>query len=358
MGHGIEFYITTLIVYGAVDAMACMGLGLQFGVGGVVDFGFIVFQATGAYTAAVLSLPPSSANGGFQQYIGGFGLPFPIPWIGAAVMGGLVSIPFVLLVGRRLRGDFAAIGLVVTAIILNQVVTNARPFLNGAAGLSLVPAPLHGVVNVQSLNYHWAYAATAIVLCIAAYAFLRRLTESPYGRSLRAMRDNDMVADSLGKNLMGLRLGVLVIGGAVAGLSGGVLVGFINLWAPSAWLYPESLVLFAAIIIGGLGNFRGAILGAVLVPLAFLEGSRFIPSFGPPGLIPALQWVVIGLLIATFLWFAPRGILPERLRVLSVASLRGRMSGPVPHQAPAVALAATTGSVPQEVRLPGGAGEA
>ena len=131
------------------------------------------------------------------------------------------------------------------------------------------------------------------------------------------MRDNDLVADSLGKNLRSLRTSSLVIGGAIAGLSGGVLVGFINLWDPQAWAYAETVVLFAAVIIGGLGNHRGAILGAILVPVAFEEATRYIPPVpGNPNLIPALQWVVIGCLILLFLWFRPQGILPERRRKL------------------------------------------
>ena len=86
-----------------------------------------------------------------------------------------------------------------------------------------------------------------------------------------------MVADSLGKDLRALRTSALVIGGAIAGLSGGVLVGFINLWDPQAWGYAETVVLFAAVIIGGLGNHRGAVLGALLVPVTFEEATRYIP---------------------------------------------------------------------------------
>ena len=97
------YYITTLLVYAGVDAIACLGLSQQFGIAGVTNFGFIIFQAAGAYAAAVLSLPASSANGGFQTYIGGLHLPFPLPWIGAAIVGGLLAVPFTLLVGRRLR---------------------------------------------------------------------------------------------------------------------------------------------------------------------------------------------------------------------------------------------------------------
>jgi len=167
----------------------------------------------------------------------------------------------------------------------------------------------------QSSGYQWGYCGAVILLAALVYYLLHRLTESPYGRTLRAMRDNDVVADSLGKNVLSLRLSMLVLGGAIAGLSGGILVGFINLWAPAGWGYAETVVLFAAVIIGGAGNHKGAILGAILVPLGFLEASRFIPPFGSPGLIPALQWVAIGLLIIGFIWFRPQGILPEKRRV-------------------------------------------
>jgi branched-chain amino acid transport system permease protein len=309
------YYITTLLVYAGVDAIACLGLSQQFGIGGVTNFGFIIFQAAGAYAAGVLSLPSASANGGFQTYIGGFNLPFPLPWIGAAVVGGLLAIPFAAIVGRRLRGDFAAVGLLVTAVMFNLLVTNYKPLFNGAAGLSLVPSPLQNSIDPQSVDYQWVYGIVAVALALATYWFVTRLTNSPYGRTLRAMRDNDVVADSLGKNLRTLRTSSLVVGGAIAGLSGGVLVGFINLWDPQAWGYAETVVLFAAVIIGGLGNHRGAMLGAILVPVAFEEATRYIPPVpGQPNLIPALQWVVIGVLIIVFLWFRPQGILPERRR--------------------------------------------
>ena len=160
------------------------------------------------------------------------------------------------------------------------------------------------------------------MLAILTYFLLRRITESPYGRSLRAMRDNDIVADSLGKNLRGQRTSILVLGGMIAGLSGAVLVGFINLWAPGAWGYAETIVLFAAIIIGGAGNHKGAVLGAILVPLGFEEITRFLPPFGNPSLVPALEWVAIGLLIILFLWFRPNGVIPEKRRILS--SIVGR----------------------------------
>ena len=313
------YYLLNLLIYAGVDIIACLGLSQQFGVAGVTNFGFIIFQAAGAYTAAILSLPSDSANGGFQSYIGGWNLPFPAPWIGAAIVGGLIALPFTFLVGRRLRGDFAAVGLLVTAVMFNLLATNYRPFLNGSAGLSLVPGPLQGEYDPQGAGYQWAYATAALVLAAGAFLLVRQLTESPYGRSLRAMRDNDIVADSLGKNLVSQRAAVLVVGGALAGLSGGILVGYITTWSPGAWGYAETIVLFAAVIIGGAGNHRGAILGAILVPVGFEEATRYLPTFGPPGFTDDLQWVAIGLLVVIFLWFRPQGILPERRRIIGAA---------------------------------------
>ena len=316
-----SYYIINLLIYAAVDAMACLGLNQQVGVAGVTNFGFIIFQAAGGYAAAILALPDQSANGGFQSYIGGWNLPFPVPLIGAAVVGGLLALPFTFLVGRRLRGDFAAVGMLVTAVLLNLLATNYRPALNGDAGLSLIPAPGGQQFSVQSSGYQWAFTAGALAACALVYLFVRRITESPYGRSLRAMRDNDLVADSLGKNLLSLRTAMLVTGGAIAGLSGGILVSYISTWSPAAWGYAETVVLFAAVIIGGAGNHLGAILGALLVPVGFEEVTRYIPTSNnlPPNLIPSLEWVAIGLLIVVFLWVRPQGILPERKRVIKTA---------------------------------------
>jgi len=167
-------------------------------------------------------------------------------------------------------------------------------------------------------------------VCALVYLFVRRITESPYGRSLRAMRDNDRVADSLGKNLLSLRSAMLVTGGAIAGLSGGILVSYITTWSPAAWGYAETVVLFAAVIIGGAGNHLGAILGAILVPVGFEEVTRYIPTSNnlPPNLIPSLEWVAIGLLIVVFLWVRPQGILPERKRVIRPAALSPEASPP------------------------------
>jgi branched-chain amino acid transport system permease protein len=314
------YYAATLLVYAGVDIIACLALNLQFGVSGIVNFSFIVFQAAGAYTAAVLSMPPDTANGGYQIYVGGFQLPFPIPWIGGAVAGGLLAIPVGLVVLRKLRSDYQAIALLVLSVIANSVITNARPFLNGAAGIAQVPGPFSDQVDPLSQTYQLLYVGLTIPTVVLVWIVAARIVNSPFGRTLRAMRDRELAASAIGKNPVQLKMTVFIVGGVIGGLSGAVLVGYITLWAPSVWLYPETIILFAAVIVGGRGNNVGAILGALLVPVGFEEATRLIPpSIGgfvfPPNLIPAVQWVAIGMLIIGFLWFRPEGVRPEPRRV-------------------------------------------
>jgi branched-chain amino acid transport system permease protein len=226
-------------------------------------------------------------------------------------------VPIGLVVLRKLRNDYQAIALLVTSIIANTVINNARPWLNGAAGLALVPQPFQDQVSPATDSYYYLYIALTAV-CVALVWFLAsRIVSSPFGRSLRAMRDNELAATALGKNPIRLKMTVFIVGGAIAGLSGAILVGFLTVWAPSTWLYPETIILFAAVIVGGRGNNVGAILGALLVPVGFEEVTRLLQrlDIGPPNLIPAMEWVSIGLLILGFLWFRPEGVRPEPRRV-------------------------------------------
>jgi branched-chain amino acid transport system permease protein len=315
------FYAANLLIYAGIDIIACLALNLQFGVSGIVNFSFIVFQAVGAYAAAVLSLPPDTANGGFQHYVGGLQLSFPFPWIGGAIAGGLLAIPVGFVVLRKLRSDYQAIALLVLSVIANTVITNADKFLGGAAGLALVPPPFSDRIDPNSEGYQYFYVGITAVAVVIAFALVNRVVNSPYGRSLRAMREREDAAAAIGKDPVRLKMTIFIVGGVIAGLSGAILVGFIQIWAPSVWLYPETIILFAAIIVGGRGNNIGAILGALLVPVGFEEVTRLlnnnpnIANLGPPNLISALQWVAIGLLILGFLWFRPQGVRPEPRRV-------------------------------------------
>jgi len=324
VSNPIIYYVTLLAVYGAVYAMACAGLSLEFGVTGVINFGYIIFQAAGAYTAAVLTLGPSSSSD-FQHYIGGARWPFPLPLIAAAVVGAALSAGVAVLGIRRLRSDYLAIVLLVASLIATTVATNATRLVGGAAGLALVPHPLVSLFNnnAQGVGYNVAFAVGAAVLAALCLLIVHRITESPYGRRLRALRENELAAEAQGISTFRMHLVVVMVGGAMAGLSGGILVQYISAWAPSGWFYPETFVFFTALIVGGMANNWGALLGAILVPLGIGEGVRYLPTIGSATLTTALQWIVIGLLPLVIFWFRPQGIIPERRRRFAGAPRAG-----------------------------------
>jgi ABC-type branched-subunit amino acid transport system permease subunit len=349
MSLGVQFYTVTLLVYAGVAAMACLGLHVQYSCAGIVNLGFIIFQAGGAYTAAVLTLGPSvpASRGGFQQYTGGSRLPFPLPLLAAMAVGALLSVLLGLVVLSRLRRDYQATVFLVIAVVANQVVANDRGLFNGQSGLALIPQPLQSWLNLSDIGYNWAYAAYTVALTLAVYLAVRAVTRAPLGLAWRAMRDDDTAAAALGLKLTRLRLTALALGGAIAGLSGAVLVQFIGAWSPQSWLFPETLALFTALIVGGAGNELGAVAGAVVVLVLLQQAPGFLPQFFRPGFIDALEWVITALLTLLFLWFRPQGLLPERLNRLAADQVPGE-------QVPGEQAAAENPAGPAGPAAPGG----
>lgn len=306
------FYISTLAVYFGVDLLSGLSLNLQYGYAGVINFGYIVFQAAGAYTAAVVSLGPSGGASSFQSYVFGSNLPFPLPLVLATLVGAALAAVVGLFSLRRIRRDYQAAVLLIVSLIAIQAVEADVPLFNGSNGLTGVPRPLAAALPLTPQGYQWAYAGWVLFLGALVYLLLRWLSRSPWGRALRAMRDQEDAAASLGLNVTALRMQAFVIGGAIAGLSGGLLVEFIGAWSPDAWGYAETFVIFTAIFVGGVGNYRGVLLGVLLVPILFLQLPQFLPAIGYPGLTDSLEWVIIGLLWMLCLLLRPRGLLPER----------------------------------------------
>jgi branched-chain amino acid transport system permease protein len=316
----MSFYISTLCVYFVIYALGALSLNFQFGVGGIVNFAFIIFEAIGAYVAAITSLgSPHGALAFGQRFLWGASWPFPLPLVAAGAAGGLLALVIGPATMRKMRRDYQAAATLAIALIANQVISNATGLFNGAAGLAGVPAPMSNL-TASFTAYHWIYVVWAAILGLVGYVVMTRLSKSPFGRTVRAIRDDEDAAVAIGKNLLRTRLCVFVIGGVVAGVTGGLLVEFIGAWGPSAWGYAESFVILQAVILGGVGNERGALIGAFLVGIVLSEGPRLIPAIGYPGLIDSLEWIVIGGIYLIVLWFRPQGLLPER----PALSLTGR----------------------------------
>jgi ABC-type branched-subunit amino acid transport system permease subunit len=344
MSPDTQYYVTLLLVYASVAAIACWGLDIQFGDTGILNFSFILSHAVGAYTVALLTLGPPETGGETltQEYFWGADLPFPLPFIGAMLAGALISVPIGYVALRKLRSDYQAVAMLSVALIASALVVSAPKLLGGGLGLYLIPAPLKEELGLDSVTYAWLFAGFSILLAGFACWVSVRVSRTPLGRVLRAVRDNPEAADALGKDITRLRMGSFALGNSLGALSGAVLVSFLGTWSPSDWMYEETLFLLGAVIVGGAGNRFGVLLGALLVPVVLSEGGRLLPSIGTAGTTEALQFSLVGLVIIAFMWFRRDGIVPERRRRF----------GPAGDPVPAVALRRRRGGPPPVVPAP------
>lgn len=314
MSAATQYYIATILVYVCVNVMAGWGLDLQFGVTGVLNFAFILFQAVGAYTAAMLSLGPDSGNGGFQHYVFGVSLPFPLPLIGAMLVGAALSGAVGLITLRRLRSDYQAMVMLVISVVATVVAESVIGLVNGSAGLSLIPNPADGLTSLTRQAQTWVFVGICVLCMLLLGAVMYALVYSPYGRTLRGVRENEAAVEAMGRSATKARLQVFVIGGAFGALSGALLAEFIGAWAPSGWLYPETFVFFTAVIVGGRGSVSGVAIGAALVGVGVQQAVEYMPIGSDPTVLAALEWIITGALTLLFLWLRPQGLLPERRR--------------------------------------------
>lgn len=326
------FYIATLVVYFGIDVLSGLSINLQFGRAGIPNFGYIMFQAVGAYAAAVTTLGSGGLASSYQHYILGSSLPFPLPLVVGALAGAALSVILATFVLRRVRRDYQAAIFLILSIIATQFVTQDTGLFNGANGLSGIPQPFFDPTKMSLATYDWAFAGGVALICVVVFALLQRLERSDWGRALRAVRDNETAAESLGFKATALKMQAFVIGGLIAGLSGALLVEFIGAWSPDSWSFAETFAVLVAVMVGGLGNNWGVLLGTLAVPIIFQEVPSFLPQLGYAGLINALQWVVIGGLWMLCLAFRPRGLLPER-RIFA-ARLARRVGLSFPRAAP------------------------
>lgn len=309
----MEYYILTAAIFFFTYCIFCWGLNLQFGLTGILNFTFITFVAIGAYFAGVTALKPADGTT-TGQYILGWDLPYPIP----AILGGVAAAILAALVGivglRRLRSDYLAIATVSVGQIAWFIIGNDTPIFNGWDGITGVPQPWNSVLNLDYNHYEWVIMLISAAFAGIGYLVIRALNRSPYGRVLRAIREDENVAASLGKNVFAYKMSAFIIGSVFAGIGGALTVEFIGAFNPSGWLTPETFIIWAAVLVGGRGNNLGMVIGAFLVPVIFNEITRFLPQIpAHPELIQSIRGMAIGFLLIIVVRFRPNGILPEQI---------------------------------------------
>ncbi len=303
-------YGSFFLVFASAFAIIVLGLNLQWGYTGLFNVGVAGFVAVGAYTSALLTTPLVAGR------VGGLGLPVALGWAAAMVTSGLAG----LLVGAatlRLRHDYLAITTFGIAVTVQLVALNAQWLTGGPFGVQFIPRPMQAWLGT-GLTWNLAYLALVLLLLALVYVALERLVRSPWGRVLRAIREDEYAAASLGKNAFRYRLQSFVIGSMLMGLGGAVYAHFVGYIAPEDFLPILTFQLWAMLIVGGSGNNRGALLGAYLVWGFWAVSGNLLRGMVPQAeqaKAAALQVVLIGVLIALMRVLRPRGILGEQIGV-------------------------------------------
>ena len=292
----LSYLIFTLTLCG-IYALLALSLNLVWGGVGLVNLGLAGFFAVGAYASALVT---------------GAGAPILIGWGAALVVGAAVGL-VVTFATVRLRDDYLAIVTLGFAEVIRLVALNERWLTNGADGISGIKAPLKAELGGDGFMLFYLGMVTLIVLAISA--LLHRLDRSPFGRAMKAIREDQQLAAFAGKNVLRFKLQAFAASAAIAALAGALYAHFQSYVSPDHFQPLITIYIFLAVTAGGVGRTSGAVLGAYAVVI-FLEATRFLTQW-VPGLqavqIAALREILVGVALILVLHLRPQGILPERI---------------------------------------------
>lgn len=293
----MEAYLAAISIVALIYVLLSLGLNLQYGLTGLINFGHVGFFAIGAYTSAILAL---------------HGVPLLVSFIGAALLSGLAAWP-IGLVSLRLRDDYFAIVTLGFSEIVRLVVTSEKWLTNGVQGLPGIPrlyASLDGAAS--------QFAVLATILAVVALGawMMRRIAKSPFGRVLEGIRDNEEAVRALGKDPAGFKIQVLIVGSALAGIAGAFYAHYITYIVPEQFIPLVTFYVWMAVIMGGVGRVSGAVVGAAILML-FLEGSRFVRDV-LPGVseveMASVRIGLVGLMLILFTLYRPQGLMGDFTR--------------------------------------------
>jgi len=290
-----EFIVSSLTVAG-IYALMALGLNLQAGYAGLLNFGHIVFAGIGAYSTGIFI---REGWGAFPGAVAGVCLAVGLGWIIARL-------------GRELGADYWAIVTLAIAEIIRTVANNETWLTEGAQGIGNLPSLFNGWPRpYDSIGF---LVFTFLMVLLAAL-FCRRLGNGRLGRALRVMREQPGLAACMGYNLTALKSRALMSAAAVTAIGGSLYAHFMSFVGPDYMMASETFLLWTMVMIGGLGNTAGVIVGVILVQGAYtmVPFARQMLGFGSD-MAASLRLGLIGLILLSCLLWRTEGLLPERLR--------------------------------------------
>ena len=303
---GLFFYLVSLLIAGGIYALLCLALNIQWGMGGLFNAGIAGFFAVGAYTSALLTTAASS------KHVGGFELPVIVGLIGAGLLAGLAGW-IVAKICVRLKSDYLAMASIGISESLRLVIVNESWLTNGSLGIAGLPRPLDDLFQGRALDVFYLVFVWSIVLVV--YLFSQRLYDSPWGRSLRAIRDNEVSAAAVGKDVEKFRVQTFVIGCAIMGVAGALAAHYFRFLSPSATdPLMITFLVWVMLMAGGSGNNIGAIMGALGI-WTLWSATEIFTSRLPPEWITRSSYIrmlLVGLLLQVVLQRFRAGIFPEK----------------------------------------------
>jgi branched-chain amino acid transport system permease protein len=304
-------YLVFFLIIASIYSLSTLGLNLQWGFTGLMSVGIVGYFGVGAYAMAFLTGPD------YADAFGGFGLPVPVGWVGAMAVSGLVAL-VIGLPTIRLRHDFLAIGTFGVAICIQLVAMNWKSVTRGFDGLYGIPKPFAGWMSTP-LGNNLLYLTLVLGIVALIYWALERMLRSPWGRVLRAIREDEEAAGALGKNAFAFRLQSFVIGSMLMGLSGALYASFTGFVSPQDMLPIFTFQVFVMLTVGGNGNNKGAIVGTFVIWALWTLSESVLGAILPAGLknqVASARVVLVGLILVAMLLYRPQGLFPEE-RIVS-----------------------------------------
>lgn len=283
-------YILHILIMIEIYLILGLSLNLLMGYGGLFSLAQAAFYGVGAYISALMMI-----NLGVNFF---FTLPFSI--LGCMLLALIVALP-----SLRLKGDYFMLATLSFQTLVFTILYNWIPVTRGPYGIPGIPSPVLFGFKISDV---WQFFLLGLVFTAAAVYIFKKLYHSPYGRALKAIRDDELLAVSLGKNTTQFKVTAFVISGGIAALAGALFAAYVSYIDPTSFTLDESIFIVTIIVVGGTGNLKGPIIGAFII-LIIPEILRFLHI--PDTMAPNIRQIIYGALIVLMMRLRPQGMLGD-----------------------------------------------